>query len=285
MEASGQAQRCFIYHNTMRALEWIESQRVLMRDPSKRDYFLQYPNGSVINEPIVYGDQFLWNFTNPRASQAYIDAVLSSVADEAVDGSYTDDVLGASDNITTRDGVRIVTPGLRAATAATQARLVTALIAAGRYNWQAFPSAKTGGGSVGDQTAGGVPSAPDACVRFMRRLCDPKMQARPMLMSGTANDTGQRPSELGPASNQSVAAFLITRPPIAYIGWGWESGLTYDKWSDLFLLQPGTPAALCEEKPRGVFSRRWSAGTARLDCARWEAELPFPSLGAAANKG
>ena len=106
-----------------------------------------------------------------------------------------------------------------------------------------------------------------------------------MLMSGTANDTGQRPSELGPASNQSVAAFLITRPPIAYIGWGWESGLTYDKWSEIFLLQPGTPTALCEEKPRGVFSRRWSAGIARLDCARWEAELPFPSLGAAANNG
>ena len=34
-------------------------------------------------------------------------------------------------------------------------------------------------------------------------------------------------------------------------------------------------SALCEEKPRGVFSRRWSNGVAALDCNTWRARLPF----------
>lgn len=77
-------------------------------------------------------------------------------------------------------------------------------------------------------------------------------------------------------ANQSVAAFLITRPPYAYLGYGWESD---DKqWSDLFYLQAGVPQGLCAEAPAGVFSRVWSEGTATLDCNTYTASLPFPSL-------
>jgi hypothetical protein len=356
LKASGQAQRCFIYKNMMRALEWMESQRVLMRDPSKRDFFLQHANGTIVNEPVQYGDQYYWNFTNARAADAFISSILRSVAHSAVDGSYTDDVLGASDVSahvapvyvqTGRPDVHCLSiegltcwlktaacllvlhaesygawwrthhhPGSQGrncvdkSQAGTRARTCSGQqmchpnpstrpyiwiyswhlfccseqVDAGKYNWQAFPSSaeRMTDGGVGDQTGGGVPLQAGACVRFMRRLCDPLMQGQPMLMSGTANDTtGRRPSELGPATNQSIAAFLITRPPVAFIGWGWESGFTYDKWSDLFLLQPGTPQALCEEGPAaGVFSRRWSAGTARLDCHTQKADLPFPSLAA-----
>ena len=77
-------------------------------------------------------------------------------------------------------------------------------------------------------------------------------------------------------ANQTVAAFLITRPPYAYLGFGWESDDR--QWNDLFWLQAGQPAGLCVEAPSGVFSREWSLGTATLDCNCYSADLSFQSL-------
>ena len=76
--------------------------------------------------------------------------------------------------------------------------------------------------------------------------------------------------------NQTIAAFLIVRPPIAFIGFPWPS--TDAMWSNQFLLQPGEPTGPCMEQAPGVFSRHWSAGEARLDCSSWVADLPFGSL-------
>jgi hypothetical protein len=75
---------------------------------------------------------------------------------------------------------------------------------------------------------------------------------------------------------QFVAAFLVARPPHAYLGWGWESD---DRnWNDLFYLQVGEPTALCAEGPNGVFSRAYTLGTASVDCNAWAATLPFSPL-------
>jgi hypothetical protein len=105
----------------------------------------------------------------------------------------------------------------------------------------------------------------------MRSMCAPPMQGNPMLMqmdNSAAN------------ANQTVAAFLISRPPYAYLGWGWESDDA--QWNSLFYLQVGEPlaggAGLCTEGPAGVFTRAFSAGTAALDCNAWAATLPFPAL-------
>jgi hypothetical protein len=47
--------------------------------------------------------------------------------------------------------------------------------------------------------------------------------------------------------NQSIAAFLLVRGPIGYIGYGWESG--DEMWNSSFLLQPGSPVGDCAEVP------------------------------------
>ena len=105
------------------------------------------------------------------------------------------------------------------------------------------------------------------CKHFMQTFCDPSKQNDPMMMSMGAGDP-----------RQSVAAFLITRPPIAFLGWGWESD--DKKWDDIFLLQAGEPKGLCVEtgSSSGIFEREWSNGKATLDCNTYTAELPFPSL-------
>jgi hypothetical protein len=86
--------------------------------------------------------------------------------------------------------------------------------------------------------------------------------------------------------NTTLAAFLITRPPYAYLGYGWENcgapnvagrlpGTTRDVWQPMFDLDVGEPTGLCAETSAGVFERNWSKGRAALDCNRFEATLDF----------
>lgn len=75
--------------------------------------------------------------------------------------------------------------------------------------------------------------------------------------------------------NQSIAAFLVVRPPIAFIGHGWESDQR--SWRSEYLWQVGEPTpagAICAESPAGVFSRTWTAGTVSLNCNTWTATIP-----------
>ena len=82
------------------ALEWEESQRKVMYDPHTADYFLQYTdgkgnkNGTIYQEDITWGDQFFWDFTNPKAADYFISSVVDSPDDPAVDGTFTNDVGG-----------------------------------------------------------------------------------------------------------------------------------------------------------------------------------------------
>ena len=77
------------------ALEWLESQRAVMYDPTKAAYFLQYPNGTIYNEPIAQGAQFFWDFRNTDATQYFVSSIAAVLAsDPAVDGTFTDDVTG-----------------------------------------------------------------------------------------------------------------------------------------------------------------------------------------------
>lgn len=100
LKAAGKATRCFIYHNMELALGWEESQRRVMYDPATADFFLQYTdgkghkNGTIYQEDIQWGDQFFWDFTNPKAAEYFINATVASLDDPAVDGTFTDDVGG-----------------------------------------------------------------------------------------------------------------------------------------------------------------------------------------------
>lgn len=64
----------------------------------------------------------------------------------------------------------------------------------------------------GDGTSSGLPSRGEDCTRFMTSRCNAAFQNEPLMMKHSAS-----------IANQSVAAFLIIRPPIAFLGFGWES--------------------------------------------------------------
>ena len=283
LKAAGLAHRCFIYHNQELALLWLESQREVMLDPAKADWFLQYEwdnvthrgNGTIYNEARAEGYQYFWNHLNREAADYFVSSIDAVLDDDSVDGTFTDDVDGLpAEHPLAQARIGMTDDGLAAlrfATQTTSQLLIDTLAAHGKYNWQAFGSRDTSATGPGAASRGAPfglgPPTPSTCAAWMRNNCAAAIQDQPMLMK-----MDNTPSN----ANQTLAAFLIVRPPHGYLGWSWESG--DEKWNDLFYLQTGEPQGLCAEAPTGVFSRVWSAGTAQLDCNKWAAELPFSSL-------
>ena len=116
------------------------------------------------------------------------------------------------------------------------------------------------------------------CAQSMRTLCEPKYQQRPMMMAAGEGNIS--------TFNETLAAFLITRPAYAYLGYGWQNcgppnvtgrlpGTIRDFWQPMFELDVGEPIGLCNETLPGIFSRNWSKGYASLDCNSFKAVLNF----------
>ena len=267
LKAAGAVKRCGIYHNVELALQWIESARAVMYDADKADWFLQYTdghgvkNGTIYNQPREEGDQYFIDYRNADAAAYFTGSIVNATVQLGADLTFTDD----------RDGIPVEHPGLPAALSlspaevaavqfATQAAgqwLATALAASGKTCWDCL---------AGDNL--GVRPTPGAsCAPTMRALCAPGAQGRSMFMGYSG------PARAGPL-NQSLAAFLVTRPPVAFFGSRWQD----DGWDPLFNLDVGEPTSLCVEDPPGVFSRAWTKGSAQLDCNEYTATLDFPLL-------
>ena len=69
--------RCFVYHNLELALQAFESNRAVMTDPSKADWFVRVNHtGAIYNEPGGPGDQYFFDFRNGAAAEWYISTAL-----------------------------------------------------------------------------------------------------------------------------------------------------------------------------------------------------------------
>ena len=293
LKANGTAQRCLIYHNMFvragrerlppclfffftllflpfrnslphreLALQWLESNRAVMYDPSKAYWFLQYTdgqghkNGTIYNNHRSEGDQYFIDWRNAEAAAYFVDSILRVVSNPAVDGTHTDD----------REGLPNEHPTVAAQlkmSAADMAALQFATQAAGQYLATALAANNK---TCSDCLAGAYlanapqPRSGGACAPAMRRLCAPGAQAQSMFFKFDG-------------SNATLAAFLVARSPLAYIGFQQNSG--DGNWSPSFELDVGAPLALCAEGPAGVFSRAWSKGVAAIDCNTWTGALPF----------
>ena len=168
------------------------------------------------------------------------------------------------------------------------------LVAHGGFDWQMF----------GNRWLSATPPSPGDCSTRMRELCAPTRQHWPMLMYGPGGPTwGWNHT----ARNTTLAAFLISRPPHAWVGYSVEDarlcglGASASCWDpvsgglpvlsfiliifrcvwepehQLFDMDVGKPVGLCEEDKQqpGVFTRRWTKGIASIDCASFTASLPF----------
>ena len=171
-----------------------------------------------------------------KTSQDYfIYSILATVSDPDVDGTFTDDITGFPEeyehgpqNINMSDADVAV---IQYYTQLTNARLIDELVAFGKYNWQAF----------GHRDGIGPGVSQSGCASFMRARCSAEYQELAVTMQFNAT-----------TPQQSVAAFLITRPPIAYLGFGFESDMR--QWHPIFLTQVGEPSGLCSQIKPGVYT-------------------------------
>lgn len=247
------------------SLEWLESQRAVMNEAHvEAGWFLRFPsNGSVFHHDIPEGKQWTIDWRNSDAAQYFVHSIVNTTMQPGVDLTFTDD----------REGVPCEHPevqpdldmsntslaDLQFATQQAGQYLATVLAANNRTCWDCI------GGTEGEHNVRGPPRDPAGCAAYMRALCTPAMQGRGMFMAWNAD-----------AANQTLAAFLVTRPPIAFLG-----GRLDDKdWDPLFALDVGEPLdqALCWETAAGVFVRRWTKGTAGLNCNTFSGHLPFSSI-------
>ena len=179
---------------------------------------------------------------------------MASIAYPEVDGTFTDDVNGIPDEHGHLPGLLNLSAAeldvYRYHTSIANQMLVDASVAAGKYVWQAF----------GNQDGVGDFPTNVTCASWMRERCNAAWQVRPTTQ---AID--------GRFFNQSLAAFLVTRSPWAYLGVHWNYWSSQYNWS----VGAPTPAgANCTEGPAGVFSRPWTHGVASLDCNTWTATIP-----------
>ena len=265
LKASGAVARCSIYHNVELALQWLESNRAVMYDPEKADWFLQFTNGAglkngtIFNQRRAEGDQYFIDYRNPAAAAYFARAIVTLLVENDVDATFTDD----------RDGIPVEHPQLPALLRLSPAEVADIQFATQAFGQYLAVALAANGKTCWDCLAGlnlGPRPTRQNCAPLMRELCAPAAQGRSMFMGFSG----------GPDLNQTIAAFLITRPPVALLGSRWQDA----SWSPLFELDAGLPQALCEESPTtpGVFSRRWSKGVAQLDCNAWAADLPFATL-------
>ena len=265
--------RCFLYHNLELSLCALKSQRSAMfpgqpnYDPA---YFLRYPNGTIYNEPGGPGAQFFFNHTNPATRAFFVASVMGSLAYDEVDGTYLDDVDGLpAEHMNMVRALNLSEAQIAAhqhATSLTGAALIEATVAAGKYVWQAFD----GDDAVGRDAAGAGPT-PSTCLPWMRTRCTPEYQTHPVLQQAVPNGAVYSQAQI----NASLASFLVTRPPHAFWGHGWD-GKPNDQvdWMEEFLWDVGQPLGQCSEVSAGVFERPWSYGVARLDCNAFVGSVP-----------
>ena len=267
LKASGSVKRCGIYHNVELALEWIESSRAVMFDPAKADWFLQYTdgagrkNGTVFDQPRAEGSQYFIDYRNPAAAAYFVASIVNATVALGADLTFTDDRDGCCvEHASVPQLLRLSDAEVAALQFATQSAgqwLATSLAAAGKTCWDC----------LGGYNLGVRPTAA-TCAPTMRALCAPQAQGRSMLMGFSGNGGS------GADLNQTIAAFLVSRPAIAFLGSRWQDA----SWSPLFNMDVGEPVGLCQEGPVGVFTRQWTRGQAALDCNAWAARLPFPLL-------
>ena len=193
----------------------------------------------------------------PDAADYYISSVLNTTMSPYVDGTFTDDIIFPQEHGNCPNNIKLSAADvleMQLATSIANGRLIDAAVAAGKYVWAAFGA---------EDGVGSTPSAAN-CAAWMRARCGANAAA----YQRTAITQGCDAKNV----NQTLASFLITRPPIAFYGFGWESDMK--DWRQEFLFNVGEPENLCTEGPAGVFSRAWTYGQVTLDCNKWGAVIP-----------
>ena len=297
LKASGKVRRCGIYHNMELALQWLESNRAVMNDAHvKAGWFLLARQGGggggggngteVLDMPRTVGgraapllSQWYIDWRNAEAAAFFAGAIVNSTLLHGVDATFTDDLPGAGaehSELQNQTGLSdAAVEALRFATQQAEMTIASALAVGGKFCWDCVGGEDGPEGSSYSMNQVPPPNDTAGCAAWFRRYCAPEMQGRGMFMDWACPTAGGVPCGDDPRREQTLAAFLVTRGPYAFLG---GRNLRDHSWHPLFATDVGEPQGLCFESAPNVFERKWSKGTAGLDCNTYTAKLPFGRL-------
>jgi hypothetical protein len=246
--------RVFVYRQSELALNIFDNGAKVMYDPSKTNWFVLFPNGSIYNDSTRVGnyrmDQFCWDHRNPEVQDYFVNYYVGSAFNQSVvDGMFYDDDGGIWQE---RSHYPIYPDEYRRAVdAAQQVSLKRAWELAlqyGKHAWQAWltPTVPTS------------EDKPATCAAKMKTAMS--MKNVPVTFPAMYNGACDHPWDQCKDIKQQLAAFLIARGDY----WLFYTPNTW--WMEGFERDYGVPLSDAEEPSPNVFVRKWSNCTVSLNC-------------------
>jgi hypothetical protein len=299
--------KVLVYRNCMYALQWLESERAVMYDPAYADFFLRNKKtGAIINAQAHEGDQYLWNYSNASAAKYKMDIVVGGPGGVGapggiISGIFLDDPGPGTVLHPMQEYISNIEKAAHSAgmTATELQELATAtytmvealrkkLSSQGKMMWlngcdnaDPFPLLYDSNCTAPYGQCGWwhEPKPGPGCVAFFRERCNDQLYGSVDLGVLRAGSW-----EL------SIASLLLLRQERGWLVTDWWQGTsaaTPLAWSDDLERDVGVPSeAHCSENAQhpGRFSRTWSGGEVRLDCADLSVVLPGGNSSGALNK-
>ena len=246
--------RIFVYRQSELALNIFDNGAKVMYDPSKTNWFVLFPNGSIYNDSTIVGnyrmDQFCWDHRNPDVQDYFVNYYIGSAFNQSVvDGIFYDDDAGIWQERAHYpdypDSYRI------AVDAAQQVSLKRAWergLKMNKHTWQAWLS----------PTIPLTGDSPAVCAQKMRTAIS--MKNVPVTFPAMYNSPCPSPWDRCDNLKEQLAAFLIARGDY----WLFFTPATW--WKEGFERDYGVPLADAEEMFPNFFVRKWSNCTIYLDC-------------------
>jgi hypothetical protein len=263
IKAANPKTRVFVYRQAELALSIFDNGAKVMYDPSKANWFVLFPNGTIYNDPTIVGnyrmDQFCWDHRNPDVQDYFVNYYVGSVFNQSnIDGIYYDDDPG----IWTERPNHPDYPDsyVQAVDAATQVSLNRAWelgLKSNNHPWQAWlqPAIPTSG------------DTPDVCAQKMKTAIT--LKNVPVQFPALYNGACTQPWEQCKDLKQQLAAFLIARGDY----WLFFAPATW--WKEGFEANYGVPVGDAYEPFPNFFVRNWTNCTVYLDCNNFVSDIIF----------
>ncbi len=253
--------RVFVYRQSELALNIFDNGAKVMYDPSKTNWFVLWPNGTIYNDSTPVGnyrmDQFCWDHRNPDVQDYFVNYYVGSAFNQSVvDGVFYDDDGGIWEE---RSHYPDYPDSYRQAVdAAQQVSLHRAWelgLKSNKYAWQALltPTIPTS-----DDT-------PTVCGLKMKIAMS--MKNVPVSFPTMYNGACTSPWEQCKDLKQQLAAFLIARGDY----WFFFTPATW--WAEGFERDYGTPLEDGLELFPNFFVRIWSNCIVYLDCNTFASDI------------
>ena len=253
--------RVFVYRQSELALNIYDNGAKVMYDPTKTNWFVLFPNGTIYNDfNTVYNyrmDQFCWDHRNPEVQEYFVNYYLGSAFNQSVvDGVFYDDDTGIwQERAHFPDYPDSYREAIVAAQQISLKRAWELGLKSKKHAWQAWLS----------PDIPSVTDTPSMCAQKMRTAMT--MKNVPVTFPAMYNGACSRPWDQCEGLEQQLAAFLIARGDY----WLFFTPLTW--WKEGFERDYGVPLGDGEEVFPNVFVREWSNCTVYLDCDTFSSDF------------